>query len=371
MNWKTISVWLIGVVVCLTVVLLIVWQTVQGPALVRAQKPIIPRSVPQQVIHNLPVILPQSTPHVRQNVTSTAASLLFVGDLMLDRSVATRTKASGEEDYPFRKLPLGWLAAPDLTIANLEGSLTDKRRPPEKTIDFQFDPAWTNVLKQQGFDVFSQANNHALDQGQVGYEDAVKRLRAAGFLVFGHQVQDGLIALATTTVNGRTIAFVGWNTTDNPIDLTQATLALEAAHQAASTTIAFMHWGIEYQNHPTQDNIILSHWLIDHGVDVVIGGHPHWVQGISEYHGHPIAWSLGNFVFDQDFSKETQQGLALKLVLRTGGMTIQPIPLRIVLSQPALEEGASLQTRLDGLAAISDESLRPTIRAGQALEFSF
>lgn len=330
----------------------------------------------------VPASMTTSTEMIGNSTTSTEAApvisaeatntlrLLMVGDIMLDRTVATRTKQSGQGDYPFRKLPLGWIAGFDYSVANLEGSLTPTRRPPEKSIDFQFDPAWATILKDQGFDAFSQANNHALDQGSVGYADSVSRLRHAGFLVFGHQVDDGLIALATTTVNGQRLAFLGWNTTDNPIDLTQAKRAIDVAKTQADTVIAFMHWGLEYKDHPTAENVTLAHWLIDQGVDIVVGGHPHWVQGISSYQGKPIVWSLGNFVFDQDWSRETQQGMAIKFRITSAEVGITPVPLSIKLSQPKLEEGSALQDRLSGLAKISDEELRDKISSGQELVFS-
>jgi len=303
------------------------------------------------------------------SASSTDLRLLMVGDIMLDRNVAARTKKSGQTDYPFRKLPSDWLSASDLTIANLEGPVTPTRRPPEKSIDFQFDPAWLPVLKAQGFDVFSQANNHALDQGSIGYTDSVSRLRAAGFTVFGHQVQDGLISLATTTVKGERLAFLGWNTTDNPIDLEEAAKAISAAKAESDVVITFLHWGLEYKDHPTPDNVTLAHWLIDHGVDVVVGGHPHWAQGFSTYKGKPIVWSLGNFVFDQDFSKETQQGLAISLRITEKDIRIQPLPLSIIQSQPALEGGAFLSARLSAFVKISDDDLREAIQSGKELVF--
>jgi poly-gamma-glutamate synthesis protein (capsule biosynthesis protein) len=288
---------------------------------------------------------------------------------MLDRNVADRTKKSGDTLYPFRQLPEDWISGFDLALANLEGPVTPTRRPPVKSIDFQFDPRWLPRLKQQGFDVFSQANNHALDQGAPGYADSVSRLREAGFLTFGHQVDDGLIALATTTVKGGRLAFLGWNTTDNPINLVEAQKAIAEAKVQSDVVIAFLHWGIEYQDHPTNDTKILAHWLIDQGVDIVLGGHPHWAQGISSYRGKPIMWSLGNFVFDQDWSKETQQGLAIEFKITPETIRILPVPLSIKLSQPKKEVGASLVARLETLAKISDGEFRQTIKEGKELVF--
>lgn len=304
---------------------------------------------------------------------ATATRILFVGDLMLDRTVATRSRRSGNLDYPFRRLPSDWVSSFDYAVANLEGPVTDRRRPPEKSIDFQFDPAFLPVLKAQGWDAFSQANNHALDQGTLGYEDSVRRLREAGFLVFGHQVKDDEVSFATTSVNGRQIALIGFNTTDNPVDRVSAAQAIQAARVGSDLVIANMHWGAEYQSRPIASVVELSHWLIDQGVDVVIGGHPHWVQGIFEYKNRPIVYSLGNFVFDQDWSAETKRGMAIELQLNASqahAVTLRPIPLQIDVSQPRIVEGEMYEKRMEQLANISDQTLKEQVRRG-LVEFAW
>lgn len=292
-------------------------------------------------------------------------TLLFVGDIMLDRLVATRSQKAKDPSYPFRRLPERWFESVDYAVANLEGPLTSTRRPPEKSIDFQFDPALATVLKKQGIDAFSQANNHALDQGAVGYEESISRLREAGFLVFGHQVQDGDIALATTTIRGKRFAFVGFNTTDNPLDRDSASSTLLLAKAQADEVMAFMHWGPEYQDHPHENDTQTAEWLIDHGVDIVIGTHPHWVQGIDQYKGRPIIYSLGNFIFDQDFSKETREGLAVKLTFNDKVVNIEPIPLQIDESQPRVLEGEEKEARLKRLRDISSTDLGEQIQQGK------
>lgn len=298
------------------------------------------------------------------NAETTSARILFAGDVMLDREVANRMRRAGNLAYPFQKLPEDWIASFDFAVANLEGSVTDKRLPPVKTIDFQFSPEVLPMLKAQGFNAFSQANNHSLDQGNAGYADSVSRLRDAGFLVFGHQVKDDEIALATTTINGLRIAFLGFNTTDNTMDKNAAALALETAKAGSDKTIVFMHWGLEYRDRPQQKEVELAHWLIDHGADVVIGGHPHWEQGFSVYKGKPIAWSLGNFIFDQDWSARTKEGLAISLSFRPGETRIELFPLEIEKSQPELVAGADRKNRLNRLAEVSDEMLSSQIREG-------
>lgn len=339
--------------------------------LVLSLQPYIPRF--RVLLHSLelPALAGSPFPIVPEGMDTPERKpirMLFVGDIMLDRNVAIRTRQAKDPNYPYQKLPKGWFESFDYAVGNLEGPVTDRRRSPEKSIDFMFDPSVVPVLKAQGFDAFSQANNHALDQGAPGYEDSVRRLRSAGFLVFGHQVYDGEIALATTTVNGKKFAFVGYNTTDNPIDKKAAAPVIQQAAREADYVIAALHWGAEYKDRPQAGMIADAHWLIDQGVDAVIGGHPHWVQGFSSYKGKPIAWSLGNFIFDQDWSVQTRQGLAAVVTFNNEKITFEPIPLNIDQSRPTLISGEELIKRLQGLANISDQGLREQVRAGK-IEF--
>jgi hypothetical protein len=384
MTQKTRSLALLGGLLLVLGILVLLWRSItpseaqriipeQQPATQQQQVSISSESgvvssssTPVSAISTtiLPTVATSSAP------VSTDISLLVVGDIMLDRNVAARTKKSGNPRYPFLQLPADWVSGVDFALANLEGPVTPVRRPPVKSIDFQFDPAWTAVLKSEGWDGFSQANNHALDQGSAGYADSVSRLRQAGFVTFGHQVDDGLIALATTTIKGERLAFLGWNNTDNPVNRVQAAGAIATAKAESDLVIAYLHWGNEYRDRPDAQNVELAHWLIDQGVDLVIGGHPHWVQGFSSYKGKPIVWSLGNFVFDQDWSKETQQGLAIELSITPEAIRILPVPLSIKVSQPKKEVGTILAARLEALAKISDSELQQVIKEGKELVFT-
>ncbi len=295
-------------------------------------------------------------------------SLIFVGDVMLDRNVAARVKAAKDDEYPFRNIvddPR--FTSPDLRVMNLEGPVTDQRRSPEKSIDFMFDPRFLPVLKQVGFDVASQANNHGHDQGTIGANDSRARLKAAGFTVFGDEVRNDDVSMATTTVNGRRIAFVGFNSVSAPINDEIAAATMAKARAAADTVIAFMHWGVEYHDTPSTDQVARSHWLIDHGADIIIGAHPHWMEGMSVYHGKPIVYSLGNFVFDQDWSPETQQGLSVGVKITDASVEFQLYPVQILKSQPSFLEGAERDARLKRLASVSDPSLSDQILHGDVV----
>ena len=309
---------------------------------------------------------PNSLPVAASRVDS--ASIVFVGDVMLDRNVATRIRKAGTDTYPFQKISTDpRFTDADLRVMNLEGPVTVRRAAPDKgEVDFMFDPRFIPVLKSVGFGAASQANNDELDQGRAGADDSRRRLLAGGFLVFGDETRDDdAVSVATTTINGRRIAFVGFNDVSAKIDDAAASSTLAWARASADTVIAVVHWGTEYQDHPTRAVQQRAHWLIDHGVDVVIGGHPHWTQGVSSYKGKPILWSLGNFVFDQDFSVETRQGLAVRLLVSDTETSIELNPVQIDLSQPRFLDGTERENRLKELASLSDASLMHQVMQGK------
>lgn len=294
--------------------------------------------------------------------------LLFVGDVMLDRTVAARIRSAGDDRYPFFKIVDDErFTDADLQILNLEGPVTDRRRSPEKEIDFLFDPRFVKVLTDVGFDAASQANNHALDQGRVGADDSRARLLEGGLIAFGDEIRDDEVALATTTVRGRRLAFVGFNTVTSPMDEETAEATMKLARRSADTVIVFMHWGEEYRSRPLKKEEDRARWLIDRGADMIIGAHPHWVQSISLYKGKPIFYSLGNFVFDQDWSLETKQGLAVRAVVSDTELAFDLYPIQIDKSQPSFVAGEELAKRLRELAVVSDPSLTHQIQQGRVL----
>lgn len=299
----------------------------------------------------------------------TSASLLFLGDMMFDRNVATRSKNSGSLDYPFQKIcnqTYCFFKGHDLVIANLEGPISSKRQAPNKgNVDFMFDSKILAVLKQVGINAVSQANNHTWDQGRLEADASQQKVRQASIGVFGDQIRDSVAsASAIVESNGRKIALLGYNVTDHALDKQAVSQAIASGKKQADFTIVFMHWGVEYQAKPNKSQVDLAHWFIDQGVDAVIGGHPHWMQSVEVYRNRPIAYSLGNFIFDQDFSAETRFGLMVDLVLNSQGSELQLFPIKIDKSQPVLLIDQERQVWLDRLASISDKSLSASIKAG-------
>ncbi len=298
-----------------------------------------------------------------------ATTLLAVGDIQLDRNVAARIKKSGADGYAFQKI-LGAenrvFRGQDAVVGNLEGPIATKRGAPNKgEVDFMFDPKFVGALKKVGFDAVSQANNHTADQGGAAARASVDALSTGGLAVFGGQYADGPdVAYTVIERRGRKIALVGFDTTSKTLDRQAAAKTLAQARAAADFVVVFPHWGTEYQAKPNQGQIELAHWFVDSGADAVIGGHPHWMQSVEVYKNRPIAYSLGNFVFDQDWSAETKLGLAVGLVLSKQGSELHLFPIKIEKSQPSLLTGKDRQARLDRLASISDKSLSSQIKNG-------
>lgn len=301
---------------------------------------------------------------------NSSASILFLGDLMFDRNVAQRMKnASGTPLYPLN-LARGkdgeFFSSFDAVVANLEGPVTALRRPPVKSIDFAFATSIPMLLKESGITAVSQANNHTLDQGRDGALDSLRALQEIGLITFGDEVRDDMeSARGDLIIQNKRIALLGFNATEGPIDREQAAQAISRSRATADRVIVYMHWGEEYQAKPSRSQIDLAHWFIDAGVDVVIGAHPHWVQSIEVYKNHPIVYSLGNFVFDQDFSVETKQGMGASITFTSTSTVLGLYPAFIQASQPYFLTGDERRNRLDALAAISDSSLQQDIRSGQ------
>lgn len=300
----------------------------------------------------------------QQNVT-----LLLVGDMMFDRNVAGRSSRAGNLEYPLariRGVEDRFFKGQDLVIGNLEGPVTTKRGSPDKgEVDFMFDPKILEVLKQAGFDAVSQANNHTYDQGRVEAQNSRLAIAEAGISVFGDQVlDDAEHALTVVERRGRKIALLAFNTTDNPLDKQSAEQAVRMAKEQADYAVVYVHWGNEYQAKPHASQVDLAHWFIDLGVDAVIGSHPHWMQSVEVYKERPIAYSLGNFIFDQDWSEETNLGLVVGLVLEGRAWEMHLYPIRIDKSQPVLLTGDARRLRLDYLASISAENLSFQIKNG-------
>ncbi len=267
-------------------------------------------------------------------------AITVVGDIFTGRSVRRKVEAYGN-DYtrpftPTRAL----LEGADLTVANLEGVISDRIVPPVDPYTFFFVGGghFTSGLRYAGIDAVSLANNHSMNFGPEGMSDTLSLLRQAGIVPFGAEMN--LVEArrpALFTVKGITLAFLGYDAISDtyladeeragsaPADPARIAEDIAAAREQADVVIVYFHWGWEYTHHPSPWQQTLAHQAAEAGADLVIGSHPHWVQGLERYRGVPILYSLGNFIADQMWSIETRQGLVAQCVFRGK----RPVGLRL------------------------------------------
>lgn len=258
-------------------------------------------------------------------------SLVVVGDIMLD-GLPERVMRQGRD--PFASFaPL--LRSADIRIGNLECVISNKGSPePDKPNVFRVDTNAMRYIKRH-FDAVGLANNHSGDYGPVAFADMLARLRQAGVGYYGGG--DDLSQAHQPYIierKGLRVAVLGYNEFqprsfeadhDKPgiawseDEQVLRDIAWAKGQGKADILVAVMHWGWEdpLANHRQRS---LARLMIDAGVDVVIGGHPHLVQNAEVYRGKPVFYSLGNFVFEGFDNPVNNTGWVVQLTLNKQGV---------------------------------------------------
>jgi poly-gamma-glutamate synthesis protein (capsule biosynthesis protein) len=326
-----------------------------------------------------------------------ALDVRAVGDVMLGRLVGTIARQRGL-DYPFAAARP--LLAGDLTLGNLEGPLTERMSPLRPgPYRLPASPAFAAPLRAAGFDALALANNHALDVGPQGLQDTDAALRAAGIAPLGAgATADAAGEPFITTTAGLRVGLLAFNDVGDPEDnadegrsswgrawLGDAALArVRAARADADAVVVLVHWGREYAPTPTPRQREWAAKLVEAGADLIVGAHPHVLQPVERIEGGAragvVAYSLGNFLFDQGDRPETSAGAALRVLLDKEGVAlVAAAPIQIVAGQarplaPESAEGRAALCPLQRDCAPSPSPL-PVARAwrwdgetGHALE---
>jgi poly-gamma-glutamate synthesis protein (capsule biosynthesis protein) len=225
--------------------------------------------------------------------------------------------------------------------------------PRQGTDSFGADTSVLEGLRMAGFDLLSVANNHLGDFGEDAIVETLDRLDDAGFRTVGagadlEQAAEPLVLTAhgvkvgfvTTDSIGETPAAGRDSPGTNRIDAPPRTgpldrRALDRVAESVRTldadvVIALPHWGTQYTNRPERSQRRIARALADAGADVVVGGHPHWVQGWESIGNTMVVHSLGNFIFDMDFMRETNEGVFVEIVSR-GGRVVAVVPVPYVI----------------------------------------
>lgn len=275
-----------------------------------------------------------------------------VGDIILGRTVAKKMSELGFLS-PFLNVA-SRLKGADLTFADLETPLSDQVAPPYEGMSFIAPSGAIQGIEASGIDIVSLANNHSTNFGENVFLDTLNLLKSkgikyvgggenineakkieiveAGGLKFAFLNYNSIIGAISATQNSPGVANFSlkpWGE-DNPQDLSLIKEKIKEAKTKADIVIVVFHWGVEYTLEPILSQVNLAHEAIDSGADMVIGTHPHWIQTIEFYKEKPIFYSLGNFIFDQEWSLETKQGLILETAFynkRLVNMELVPIQI--------------------------------------------
>jgi poly-gamma-glutamate synthesis protein (capsule biosynthesis protein) len=263
------------------------------------------------------------------NFSEKEIRLLFVGDIMMTRSVEGKINDLNKKFiFPFLNI-LDYLRGFDYVVANLEGPISDKGVKIGSIYSFRMKPNVAEALSNANINVVNLANNHIFDYGKIAFEDTLKNLDKNNIKYFGNSYEPLIIEK-----EGVKIGFLGFSdflkhlkVKENKIGIAvvndNLSDIIRKAKEKVDILIVSFHWGEEYQKLANERQEKLAKIAIDSGADLVIGHHPHVIQDIEKYKEKFIFYSLGNFIFDQNFSKETMIGGGVEVYIKRLTRTIR------------------------------------------------
>ena len=296
-----------------------------------------------------------------------------------DAVIGTREAWWGREDalpayleaygygYPFHRLA-GLFSTDDMTMVNLECVFKADRSGEDTGRPYRFRglPEWTEVLLQGGIEQVNTANNHFVDYGSAGRASTLEALKNAGVIVSGYG------ETAVVSLGGHLIGFAGIRET---VFLSKPGLIAEeitALREAGCEVIVYTcHWGSEYSFRHNDLQERMAKAAVDAGADLIVGGHPHVVQGIDCVEGVPVIWSLGNLMFGGTIDMTTFDALLARVTFVFGrdaylGCVVEPVP---VLTSGRAAEGVNDYCPMEALGAARDR-IMTKIQADSALTVS-
>ncbi|MCL5094085.1 MAG: CapA family protein [Patescibacteria group bacterium] len=264
---------------------------------------------------------------------SKVIKMTSVGDIILGRSVYEKMLSLGYMS-PFSNVSER-LKAADITFGDLETPLSNKVTPPTEGMSFLAPQAAIVGILASGFNILGLANNHSTNFGAETFTDTLNLLKKEKIeYVGGGENLAEARQYKILNIKNKKFAFLDvnsiigdleagpdspgdWHITLKPwgnLNQTQVDELLaqvRKARQESDYLTVMVHWSAEYTHDPNSEMRNLAHQVLDAGADQIIGTHPHWTQGTEVYKGKFIAYSLGNFIFDQEWSAETKQGLIM------------------------------------------------------------
>lgn len=281
---------------------------------------------------------------------------------MLSRGVDVTMRNKGYL-YPFKNMAEITNSA-EISFGNLESPISTRGMKGDQIYSFRGDPKSVKGLVFAGFKVLNLANNHSYDYGKKAFEETLEILKKNKIKTIGagKNITEARRP-AIFDLGDVKIAFLGYDLSpgavgarENSPGVAKAIHAwiikdIEKIKESVDFIVVSFHWGIEYRDFPTEYQKSLAHMAIDCGADIVAGHHPHTFQGIELYKGKLIAYSLGNFIFDQKDLKNNQS-IILRVTFNQGGLLkveIFPIEMVTFPRSPKIAEGEMAQEILDRL----------------------
>ena len=281
--------------------------------------------------------------------------LTVTGDVIPARSVNATVLRRGDFLYPYRATADA-LRGGDLLFINLEAPLMARCPRTDEGMTFCGDARNVEGLVYAGVSVAGLANNHLGNYGQAGTEETVRLLTERGIGAAG------LGRTAYRSVRGMTFAFLAYNGVGAAVDRAAMAREIGAARQGADVVVVQFNWGKEYVRLPQRapgvapdDPRELGREALAAGADLIIGNHPHWVQGVELVGDRLITYAHGNFVFDQMFSAETREGVVGRYTFHGRRLAaVEYRPVRIDdFAQPRFLAGADAAPVLGQMEAAS------------------
>lgn len=305
-------------------------------------------------------------PHKAQN-SDPSVSLIFGGDVTL--TDAYTDKVGKNQQWAFSQLEEFRQA--DISMVNLEAPFTSAAQPlPGKKFNFKAPVENVQALQTGGIDIVTLANNHAMDYQRAGLIETTQTLKKAGIQSIGAG-EDIKAARRPVImeVKGKKVAYLGYYDADlhaatektagtNPRHNDRVAADIKALRGQVDWIVVNYHWGEELAKYPGDWQIDLARFTVDQGADLVVGHHPHVLQGAEVYKGRPIVYSLGNFIFGGN-SISDYDTAALKVSLKDEQMRVEFLPVQVRGYQARVVNGQSGQQILGQITSVSDIFQQP------------
>lgn len=283
-------------------------------------------------------LMMQNLIYTKECMTEDYISLSFAGDISAtDDYGPGQNYTSKGIDGAFSEDVQQLMQSADIFMLNNEFCYSNRGTPVPKGYNFRADPLRVERLAEMGVDIVSIANNHAYDYGEEAFVDTIDTLNDAGipYVGGGKNLEDAKNHIVYFIANGVKIGYIAATQVerDEPVFTKPATetspgvvrcfepdLVVEMIGQAKENcdfVVVYPHWGTELVTAVQEDQQALAYAFIDAGADVIVGGHPHCLQGAEYYKGVPVFYSMSNF----SFSSKTVNSTILNLKVTIDGIT--------------------------------------------------